>query len=314
MSTLIKTYIMSLLIYQGIRSISQMSRFVGNISHDRLTDLLDYEWDGQTLLFSYINPVIPQSEGYLIIDDTVIPKPYSKKLESFGYIYDHKERKAVYGIGMVFLLWTDGKLRLPIAYSIYKKGGEKKTDLALKLLSYAKNKLKLKKIKGILLDSWYSSKKILKRIRDYGWHYYTQVKSNRLFNGKQLKHYRSGAFWHEVGYLSGKERVLLVRHYKKYYITSKIDLNSQEVREVYKVRQEIEEVIKILKSELHLCFLGDKKEKHWEHHISLVLSSFVVLEKISKKYKLTPYRMREKLFCRNELYLNDLLQFIYNDA
>jgi hypothetical protein len=311
MSNLVSQYILALLLYQKVSSISQMSRFLGNISHDRLTDLLDDNWDGQTLLNSFVIQVIDQVGGYLVFDDTVIPKPYSSNLDIFSYIYDHSKGKTVYGIGLVLLSWTNGFIKIPIAYSIYKKGGTKRPRLALDLLSFARNKLKLKRIQGVFFDSWYSSEKILKRIRDYGWHFYTQVKSNRHFNGIDVKHYRYGAFWHEVGVLNGGIKVLLIKHYQKYYITSDLTSNWRESYNLYRIiRQNVEEIFKILKDQLCLCFLKDKKEHHWNHHIALELSAFIVLEMFSKNYNLTPYRMKEELICRREEFIEDLSDWI----
>ena len=81
MSQLITLYILALLVYQKISSISQMSRFLKTLSRDRLTDLLDDDWDGQTVLNSFVIRLLDQCGEYLILDDTVIPKPYSKRLE-----------------------------------------------------------------------------------------------------------------------------------------------------------------------------------------------------------------------------------------
>jgi len=202
--------------------------------------------------------------GYLILDDTVIHKPYAKLLEWFGYIWDHSQHKSVYGIGLVLLLWTNGRVRVPITYKVYKKGGTKRTELALELLSYARNRLKLRRIQGVMLDSWYSSKKILKRIRDYGWHFYSQMRCNRLFKGVQVKRYRFAIYWHETGTLAGGIRVLMIKYDHKYFITSNVSLNWREARNLYRFRrQSIEEVFKILKSQLCLCFLKDRKEHHF---------------------------------------------------
>ncbi|MDH4128185.1 MAG: transposase, partial [Spirochaetota bacterium] len=62
----------------------------------------------------------------------------------------------------------------------------------------ARNTLKLNKIRGVFFDCWYSSTAILKRIRGYGWHFYTQVKSNRTFNKVKVKFYRCRVSWNEV--------------------------------------------------------------------------------------------------------------------
>jgi len=311
MSHLITLYILALLVYQKISSISQMSRFLETVSHDRLTDLLDGKWDGQTLLNSFAIRLLDRIDGFLILDDTVIPKPYSKRLEGFSYIYDHSQNKCVYGICVVLLAWTNGIIKLPIAYKVYKRDGLTRTELALDLISYARNSLKPKTVKGVFFDCWYSSNAILKRIRSYGWHFYTQVKSNRSFNKVKVASYKSGAFWHEVGMLSGNIKVLMIRHYQKFYISSKINTDWREVYNNYRIiRQSIEEIIKIVKSQLCLCFLSDRKSHHWDHHFALVFCSFIVLEKFSKDHGLSPYRMKEELICRRQLYEKALLDWI----
>src|SRR5262252_1482396 len=68
------------------------------------------------------------------------------------------------------------------------KGGASKYDLALELLSYARNRLRCKPA-FVLFDSWYPSKQLLKRIRDYGWYFVCQLKKTRVFEGRALRYY-----------------------------------------------------------------------------------------------------------------------------
>ena len=56
-------------------------------------------------------------------------------------------------------------------------------DLALELLSYARNRLQCQP-HWVLFDSWYPSKKLLKRLRDYGWSFGCQLKKTRVFEGR----------------------------------------------------------------------------------------------------------------------------------
>jgi hypothetical protein len=71
----------------------------------------------------------------------------------------------VYGVSVVLLVWTDGHSRIPLGYRVWKKGGPSKFELALEVLSYARNRLKCKP-QFVLFDSWYPSKALLTRIRD----------------------------------------------------------------------------------------------------------------------------------------------------
>jgi hypothetical protein len=64
--------------------------------------------------------------GYLIIDDTVIEKPFSKAMEGLSWVYDSSKKKAVWGYSIVLLIWTDGFIRIPLAFRRWQKGGPSK--------------------------------------------------------------------------------------------------------------------------------------------------------------------------------------------
>ena len=100
-------------------------------------------------------------------------------------------------------------------------------------MSYARNRLKCKP-QFVLFDSWYPAKRLLKRIRDYGWYFVCQLKKNRTFDGVALSAYRQQPYWQAVGELSGGLKVLVVRHRRKYYVTNRLSLTAQEVRRHYK--------------------------------------------------------------------------------
>jgi hypothetical protein len=47
-----------------------------------------------------------------------------------------------------------------------------------------------------------------------------------------------------------------VRYRRKYYASNRLSLTAPEVRPLYRLRQEIEEVIRVLKSQLNSHFIG----------------------------------------------------------
>jgi hypothetical protein len=103
-----------------------------------------------------------------------------------------------------------------------------------------------------VFDSWYPSKKLLKRIRDYGWYFVCQLKKNRRFEGRPLVRYLQQPYWQATGSLAGGLKVFVVRYRRKYYATNRLSLSAREVRTLYRKRHEVEEVIKVLKSQLSL--------------------------------------------------------------
>ena len=99
---------------------------------------------------------------------------------------DTKRNCYLLGLNIVLLCWTDGKRTTPIAFRIYVAQGISKFDLALQLLEFAHDVLKLNP-EYVLFDSWYASASVLKQCRAFNWHFVTRLRKNRIFCGRPLK-------------------------------------------------------------------------------------------------------------------------------
>lgn len=230
-------------------------------------------------------------KGYLIIDDTVIEKPFSSKLEGATWVYSSKHKKCIFGYHLVVLVWTDGKRKFVLHAQLYASGGKSKIELALELLSYARNTLRLKP-EFVLFDSWYSAKDILKRIKDYGWYFVTRLKKNRKFGEKYLYDYKTNPYWDAKDTLNCGLRVHVVRHGKKYFATNRLTLSKTEMLDLYKIRQTIEEVNKLLKF-LGLNDCQARKAKAQSKHAQCVIIAFTLLEQESKKFGCSIYSLKK---------------------
>jgi hypothetical protein len=127
--------------------------------------------------------------GDLILNDTVVEKPYARLLGEAAWVWSNKQSKVVFGVSLVLLVWTEGQIRIPVAYRVWTKGGLSKVDLALELVRYARNRRKCKP-QFVLFDSWSPAKRLRKRLRDSGWYFVCQLKKNRTFDGVALSAYR----------------------------------------------------------------------------------------------------------------------------
>ena len=270
-----------------------MAQVLETVSHDRLTRMLNGDWSGHTLLDWSLRIVFCIGSrlvgGNLLLDDTIVEKPYSSSLLEASWTYSHSHKKVVFGVPIVLLVWQTETLRFPLGFRFWKKKGTSKIALALDLLSYARNKLYVKP-DFVIFDSWYPARQLLQRIAMYGWYFACQIKKNRGFNEKSLKRQRWSPYQHAIGTLAGGIRVLVVRHRKKYFATNRMSLTPEALREVYKKRQGVEEVIKFLKSFLGLqgCqsghirydwqYEGPKPESPQEHHIALCILAYLILD------------------------------------
>jgi putative transposase len=294
MPELLWPYLTALLYYRTSGSCVALAEALETVSHDRLTRMLQSDWSGQTLLELACRTLFGWQRGYLIIDDTVLPKPFAAAIEGLAWVFSSRERKPVYGLSLVLLVWTNGTLRIPLGMRLWRKGGASKYALALELLSYARNRLRCRP-EYVLFDAWYPSRALLKRIRDYGWYFVCRLKKNRRFNGQAVRHHRRHPYWVEIGWLSGGLKVLVVRYGKKYYATNRLTLSAAEVRRLYRRRAQIEAVIRVCKDQLALTGCQARAEKAQQHHITCCLVAFCVLERERHDRQLSIYKLKRQL-------------------
>lgn len=150
-------------------------------SHDAINRLLYRLSPDTEALWREAAPLINKN-GFLILDDSTLDKPYAEKIQPVTYHWSGKHHKVVKGINLVSLLWTDGDSHIPCDYRIYHKESDNKsknehfTDMLYKAKERGMNP------SYVLFDSWYASIDNLKVIRSLGWQWFTQLKANRLVN------------------------------------------------------------------------------------------------------------------------------------
>jgi putative transposase len=120
-------YLMALLYFTRVSTCSTIAEMLAEASHDRLTRMLHGSWSGHTLLDRALRLLFLVTGGYLIVDDTVVEKPYARQLREAGWVWSSKRNKVVYGVSVVLLVWTDGRIRIPIGFRVWKKGGPSKS-------------------------------------------------------------------------------------------------------------------------------------------------------------------------------------------
>lgn len=286
------TYVKGLLTVSETATCMSIARVVHR-SHDSLTRILqDTKLEWQTLLSSFIRKILGKlSDGYLMIDDTVINKSFAKVIDNLAWVFCSKEGRSVLGLNIVVLAWSNGTITIPLAIKIWKEGGPSKFTLALGLLAHAKNILKIKP-KYVAFDSWYASKKILQRLQKYGWTFYTQIKKNRKFNGIQVQRRRKNPYWLEAGTIDGDFKVLLVRNGKKYFATNNLTATKQEILAAYKTRWNIETMFRILFNQLGFEQCQAQSLQAQTAHWHLCLIAYVVLEHAHVVKQRTNYSLR----------------------
>lgn len=130
-------------------------------------------------LWREVKPLVQISSGYLVADDTLLEKPYSRKNEAVTWHYSGVHHDVMRGICLVNILWTNGDEYIPVDYRLYNKKNDDKTknDHFQDMLERAKGREFQPRY--VLMDSWYGNVANCKRITAYGWHWISNLKSNR---------------------------------------------------------------------------------------------------------------------------------------
>ena len=115
-------YLTGLIICEKKATSTKIASELGYVSHDTLTRTLIR---GKRVLgklpILLINWCLSQTIGYLIIDDVLVPKRYSRQIQGVYNEFDHVDNERVKGLRIVMILWCHGHLRIPIAWAIWHK-------------------------------------------------------------------------------------------------------------------------------------------------------------------------------------------------
>jgi hypothetical protein len=151
-------------------------------AHDAYTRLLHRLEPDPAALWGEAEGLVERDRGVPVLDDSVLDKPYARKMALVARQWSGKHGRVVRGIGLVTLLWSDGEALIPCDYRLYEKDtdGLTKNDHARALLDTAKARGFAPDM--VLFDSWYASLANLKAVRGHGWRWLTQLKANRAVN------------------------------------------------------------------------------------------------------------------------------------
>ena len=151
-------------------------------AHDAYTRLLHRLEPDSQALWDDVRPDVRLRSGMLILDDSILDKPYAQKMGLVYHQWSGKHHDVVKGIGLLTLLWTDGDRHLPCDFRLYDKviDGKTKNDHFRELLQIAKDRGYSPKC--VLFDGWYSGLENLKTLQSFGWRWLTRLKSNRRVN------------------------------------------------------------------------------------------------------------------------------------
>ena len=205
-------YCQYLLVTQINYTLTNFADHSSQFSHDRINRFLKGEKITPKLIWENVKSQLVTSEsGYSIFDDTVLDKNYSFNIELVRRQAAHSRhrlrsrlakqsfargnaKKVIKGIGVVTCIYVNPILDQfwLIDYRIYEPDNDGKTKLehAQEMLKGGVHHKQLP-FQGVLMDTWYATKKVMLLIESLNKQYYCPLKDNRQVDSSDgLKSYQ----------------------------------------------------------------------------------------------------------------------------
>ena len=257
-------------------------------AHDAYTRLLQRLEPDSTTLWAEVQAEVLGCEGVLVLDDSVLDKPYARQMGLVHHVWSGKHHRVVKGIDLLTLLWTDGDRHLPCDYRVYDKPTDSKSKN-----DHFRDLLRTAQERGVspqcvLFDGWYSSLDNLKLLRTMKWRWLTRLKANRRVNHNRtglqalskVALQATGTVVHLEGYgLIKVFRIDAKDGSTEYWATDDLQMDELERLKFADASWRIEEYHRGLKQVTNVERCQCRLSLSQRNHISLALRAFVVVER-----------------------------------
>ena len=299
-------YIAGLTVLEKKPTQSKIARTLGNVSHDALNRLAKpvNELYQQIVVGIILLIEAVSGEGYLILDDVILPKPFCRYVAGAYMDYDSAQRRHIKCQRLVVLLWSNRFISIPVAFAFWHhrdfvKTYRTKNEIARILIYWTV-------CHGIgfsylTFDNGYASKQNLRFFNRLGLRFVTRLRKNTwiIHEGKKKK--VTDLNWYECHRYSalkayvrqfdvdyprfGTGSLALVKHDKlaepgrtKYLFTNDLSLTNQELVGRYRSRWEIEIFFRTCKQSFALSACQAQMMPQVILHIRMVLLAYTLTQ------------------------------------
>jgi hypothetical protein len=261
--------------------------------------------------------VILTPYGFLVFDDTVIDKNFSKHIELVRSQYSGNAHKVIKGIGVVTCVYVNPQIDQfwIIDYRIYDPDGDGKSKLE-HMKDMLINCVYQKELPfwAVLMDSWYASKDMMLQIERLDKIYYCPLKNNRQVDdsGGNKPYQRVDSLsWAKAEEQQGKLikikgfpgshkvklfRVVLSTQRTDYIVTNEMEQDNVEVvQDVCGLRWKVEQFHRETKQLTGLEGNQCRKARIVRNHIGCAILVWVRLKQVAVETHRTVYQVKHGL-------------------
>jgi hypothetical protein len=255
--------------------------------------------------------------GFLVFDDTVIDKNFSKNIELVRSQYSGNAHKVIKGIGVVTCVYVNPQIDQfwIIDYRIYDPDGDGKSKLD-HMEEMLLNCVYQKELSfwAVLMDSWYATKDMMLQIEHLGKIYYCPLKDNRQVDdssGTEPYQRVDSLSWTKTEEQEGKLikikgfpgarkvklfRVVLSTQRTDYIVTNEMEQdNVKVVQDVCGFRWKVEQFHRETKQLTGIEGNQCRKARIVRNHIGCAILVWVRLKQVAVETHRTVYQVKHGL-------------------
>jgi hypothetical protein len=178
-------------------TLTYFARHSGRFSHDAATRYLVRDRIRPSTLFAHVaEDLVRSAQGYLVFDDSVLDKNYSREIEGVYRQYSGNEHRVIRGIGLVSCVYVNPEINRywVIDYRFYDPDldGHTKLEHVSEMFNVCVQKCQQGRLdfRAVLMDTWYATTRLMVQIHRSGSLFYCPIRSNRAVRevGGEDKH------------------------------------------------------------------------------------------------------------------------------
>jgi hypothetical protein len=302
----VAVYVSGLVALEKKQTQSRIAKTIGHVTHDALNRLAGklpmlcaQMAVGMTSLITGI-----YDTGYIILDDTVVPKPFSRLVAGTYVDYDHTQKRHVRCHRIVVVIWTNGVIYIPVAFAFWHhrdfvKKYRTKNQIARILVYYvARHGIPFS---YLTFDNWYASKQNLRFFGKLGIKFVTRLRNNTWIVYEKKRHKIQKLTKYECHYYDklnayvkqfevkypgfGAGTLAIVKNDKhaepgrtKYLFTNDLSLTNREIVLRYRSRWHVEVFFRTCKQNFGLCACQAQMMPQVILHARMVFLAYVLAQ------------------------------------
>jgi len=311
-------YCQYLLSRQVNYTLTNYAEHVEQVSHDLVKLYLQRDKLTASQVWKEVKQEIEMSEdGYLVFDDTVLDKSHSRHIDSVRWQYSGNAHDVIRGIGMVNCIYVNPETEQfwVIDYRIFDpdKDGKSKIIHVQEMLNNVVHHKKLP-FKTVLMDSWYSTYKLMLMIHHLGKLFYCPIKKNRtvrLVDSDDPYQKIDLLSWNEAQLAQGQTiqikgmpkeipvkvfSVSISTHRTDYVVTNDLAQHcADDTKNICAIRWYVEQFHREIKQLTGIEKCQCRKQRIQRNHIACAVQVWIFLKKRAYRSKQTVYEIKRNL-------------------